>query len=38
MAAPAKVTFNNPSDRVKKELAGLEAWWKLLGTEHKPLP
>ncbi|MFM1802674.1 MAG: hypothetical protein RJA81_2026 [Planctomycetota bacterium] len=38
MAAPSKVTFNNPSDRVKKELAGLEAWWKLLGTEHKPLP
>lgn len=37
MAAPAKVTFAAPSDRAKKELAGLETWWKLMGVDHKPV-
>lgn len=37
LAAPTKLKFANPSDRVKKELAGLDAWWKLMGVEHKTL-
>ena len=37
MAAPAKLTFAGASDRAKKELAGLDGWWKLLGTPHNPI-
>lgn len=38
LVAPAKLTFVNPSERVKKEMAGLDTWWKLMGVDHKLLP
>lgn len=36
LAAPARITFPSATDRVKKELAGLDTFWKLLGVDHKP--
>jgi hypothetical protein len=38
LVGPQPVSFSNPSDRVKKELAGLKAWYKTLGTDFEPLP
>jgi hypothetical protein len=37
LAAPREVVFNAPSDRAKSELAALEAWYRLLGREHRPV-
>ena len=37
LAAPRPVTFAAPSDRVKSELAELEGWYTLLGSEFNPL-
>jgi hypothetical protein len=37
LAAPRDVVFKAPSDRAKSELAGLEAWYRLLGREHRPV-
>ncbi|MBM3837062.1 MAG: hypothetical protein FJ398_03715 [Verrucomicrobia bacterium] len=36
LAAPTPVVFQNASDRVKKELAGLKDWYKLFGVEYQP--
>jgi len=37
LAAPAKISFPAATDRVKKEMAGLDGFWKLLGVDHKPV-
>ena len=37
LTAPRPVTFIAPSDRVKSELADLEGWYGLLGSEFNPL-
>ena len=37
LVAPRPVKFAGPSDRVKKEMAALGAWYKLLGGECDPL-
>ena len=36
LSAPHPVTFVNPSDRLKTEVAPLAAWYKLYGVEHEP--
>ena len=36
LSAPRRVTFVNPSDRLKTEAAPLAAWYKLHGIEHLP--
>jgi hypothetical protein len=38
LVAPRPVTLHEPSARAKKELAGLAAWYALLGSEHNPVP
>jgi hypothetical protein len=38
LTAPRPVVFANPSDRVKKEMAGLKSWYKTLGRDLEPLP
>jgi hypothetical protein len=38
LAAPRPVRFVAPSERVKKEMAGLKAWYATLGTDWDPLP
>ncbi len=38
LAAPRPVLFGSPSDRAKKELAGLKAWYATLGSDFTPLP
>jgi dienelactone hydrolase len=37
LTAPRPVTFVEPGERAKKELAGLKAWYALLGREFDPL-
>ena len=37
LVAPRQVTFAEPSDRARAELAGLGAWYGLLGTEFSPV-
>jgi dienelactone hydrolase len=37
LVAPRPVRFVEPSDRTRKELAGLKAWYALLGKECDPL-
>jgi hypothetical protein len=37
LAVPSKVTFSMASERVKKEIGGMETWWKLFGIEHNPV-
>jgi hypothetical protein len=37
LVAPRPVRFIEPSDRAKQELAGLNAWYQLLGRPHDPL-
>lgn len=37
LVAPRPVRFGEPSDRAKQELAGLNAWYQLLGGPHDPL-
>ncbi|HXT61072.1 MAG TPA: hypothetical protein VN699_20705 [Pirellulales bacterium] len=37
LAAPRPVVFRQPTDRAKKELAGLKAWYAMLGVEFEPL-
>jgi hypothetical protein len=37
LAAPRPLKFLQPTDRAKKELAGLKAWYGLLGHEMDPL-
>ena len=37
LSAPRPVTFVNPSDRLKTEVAPLAAWYKLHGVEHQPI-
>lgn len=37
LVAPRPVKFAGPSDRVKAEMAGLAAWYGLLGSNFKPL-
>ena len=36
LCASSRVTFINPSDRLKTEAAPLAAWYKLHGIEHEP--
>ena len=36
LSAPRRVTFVNPSDRLKTEVAPLAAWYKLHGVEYEP--
>ena len=38
LVAPRPVTFAEPSDRVKTELADLAAWYALLGADFDPIP
>ena len=38
LVAPRPVALVNPSDRVKAELAGLGAWYRLLGSPFEPIP
>jgi hypothetical protein len=37
LAAPRKVDFHRPSDRARKELGGLKAWYATWDVEHEPL-
>jgi dienelactone hydrolase len=37
LAAPRPVAWRKPGDRARKELAGLGAWYKLLGRDFDPL-
>lgn len=37
LIAPREIQFAEPSDRVKKELAGLKDWYTLLGNNFDPL-
>ncbi|NLF71576.1 MAG: acetylxylan esterase [Candidatus Anammoximicrobium sp.] len=37
LVAPRPVRFSEPSERAKQELAGLDAWYELLGSHHDPL-
>lgn len=37
LVAPRPVRFVEPSDRAKQELAGLNAWYQLLGRPYDPL-
>jgi len=37
LVAPRPVRFIEPGDRAKQELAGLAAWYQLLGRPHDPL-
>ncbi len=37
LAAPRPVRFQQPSERVKKELADLADWYRLLGAECNPI-
>ncbi len=37
LGASSRVTFVNPSDRLKTEIAPLAAWYKLHGIEHDPI-
>ena len=37
LVAPRPVVIREPSDRAKKEFAGLAAWYRRLGSEHDPL-
>ncbi len=37
LCAPRTVTIRNASDRTKTEFAGLNAWYKLYGTDFDPL-
>jgi len=37
LVAPHKITFVQPSDRAKKELADLTDFYQLLGIDHNPL-
>jgi hypothetical protein len=37
LAAPRPVVVRDAGERGKKELAGLAAWYKLLGADHDPL-
>jgi hypothetical protein len=36
LAAPLEVTFREPSERTRRELAALPAWYKLLGHPFEP--
>ncbi|MBI2949283.1 MAG: acetylxylan esterase [Verrucomicrobia bacterium] len=36
LAAPTPIVFPNASDRVKKELANIQDWYKLFGVEYQP--
>jgi hypothetical protein len=36
LVAPRRVTLREPTERARKELAGLKAWYGLLGVEHAP--
>lgn len=38
LAAPCKVSFAAPNERVTKEVAGLKEIYRLLGEDHAPLP
>jgi len=37
LVAPRRVEFSQPSERARKELASLAAWYRLFGAEHAPL-
>lgn len=37
LGAPRPVKFAAPSDRAKKEMAGLAAWYKVFGSECEPV-
>jgi hypothetical protein len=37
LCAPCRVTFRQPSDRARRELAPLAAWYSLLGAPFNPL-
>jgi len=37
LVAPRPVRFVAPSDRVKRELGGLRAWYEMLGSPFDPL-
>lgn len=37
LVAPRPLRFIEPSDRVKQDLSGLNAWYQLLGRPHDPL-
>ena len=36
LSAPSRITFINPTDRLKTEAAPLTAWYKLYGVAHEP--
>ena len=38
LVAPRPVVLPGPSERVKKELAGVKDWYSLLGGEFQPIP
>jgi hypothetical protein len=38
LVAPRPVQFLEPGPRVKKEMAGLKAWYETLGSDFQPLP
>ena len=38
LVAPRPVMLPGPSERVKKELAGVKDWYSLLGGEFQPAP
>jgi dienelactone hydrolase len=38
LAAPRKVTLHEPSERAKKEFAGLRGWYSTMGVEFSPVP
>jgi len=38
LAAPRPVRFRDPSERARKELAGLKRWYATLGSDFMPLP
>jgi dienelactone hydrolase len=37
LVAPRPVVLIDPSERARKQLAGLSAWYRLLGRDHDPL-
>jgi hypothetical protein len=37
LVAPRPVVLIDPRERARKDLAGLSAWYRLLGREHDPL-
>ena len=37
LVAPRSVVVRDPTERARQELAGLQSWYKMLGSDHDPL-